>query len=153
MVASSAGMLSVAIVGGGIGGIAAAAFLERAGLPAVVYGQAEVLREVGAGLVLAPWIRQQHRVPNVSSAPVFVAAASQRTKRVELGRAVIPIGYESPFRLAEDLPMVDVLSPRRLQAGFSAGVPPTADLPAGRAGLRRRLARLWPISLPDCPPG
>jgi salicylate hydroxylase len=54
MVASSAGMLSVAIVGGGIGGIAAAAFLRRAGLPAVIYEQAEVLREVGAGLVLAP---------------------------------------------------------------------------------------------------
>jgi salicylate hydroxylase len=54
MVAPSAGLPSVAIVGGGIGGIATAAFLWRAGLPAVVYEQAEVLREVGAGLVLAP---------------------------------------------------------------------------------------------------
>jgi alkanesulfonate monooxygenase SsuD/methylene tetrahydromethanopterin reductase-like flavin-dependent oxidoreductase (luciferase family) len=77
------------------------------------------------------WIRQQHLVPNVSSAPVFLAAASQRTRRVELGTAVIPIGYESPFRLAEDLSMVDVLSRGRLQAGFSAGVPPTADLLGG----------------------
>jgi salicylate hydroxylase len=41
-------------VGGGIGGVAAAAFLRRAGLPAVVYEQAPALREVGAGLVLAP---------------------------------------------------------------------------------------------------
>lgn len=77
------------------------------------------------------WIRQQHLVPNVSSAPVFLAAASQRTKRIELGTAVIPIGYESPFRLAEDLSMADVLSRGRLQAGFSAGVPPTADLLGG----------------------
>lgn len=38
------------------------------------------------------WIRQQHLVPNVSSAAVFLAAASQRTRRVELGTAVIPIG-------------------------------------------------------------
>jgi len=44
----------VAIVGGGIGGVAAAAFLHRAGLPCVVYEQASVLKEVGAGLVLAP---------------------------------------------------------------------------------------------------
>lgn len=47
-------MPRVAIVGGGIGGVAAAAFLVRAGLPAVVYEQAPELREVGAGLVLAP---------------------------------------------------------------------------------------------------
>jgi alkanesulfonate monooxygenase SsuD/methylene tetrahydromethanopterin reductase-like flavin-dependent oxidoreductase (luciferase family) len=77
------------------------------------------------------WIRQQHLVPNVSSAAVFLGAASQRTRRIELGSAVIQIGYESPFRLAEDLSVADVLSRGRLQAGFSAGVPPTADLLAG----------------------
>jgi alkanesulfonate monooxygenase SsuD/methylene tetrahydromethanopterin reductase-like flavin-dependent oxidoreductase (luciferase family) len=38
---------------------------------------------------------------------------------------------ESPFRLAEDLSVADVRSRGRLRAGFSAGVPPTADLPAG----------------------
>jgi alkanesulfonate monooxygenase SsuD/methylene tetrahydromethanopterin reductase-like flavin-dependent oxidoreductase (luciferase family) len=77
------------------------------------------------------WIRQQHLVPNVSSAAVFLAAASQRTRRIELGTAVIPIGYESPFRLAEDLAMVDVLARGRLQAGFSAGVPTNSELLAG----------------------
>jgi alkanesulfonate monooxygenase SsuD/methylene tetrahydromethanopterin reductase-like flavin-dependent oxidoreductase (luciferase family) len=77
------------------------------------------------------WIRQQHLVPNVSSAPVFLAAASQRTARIELGSAVIPIGYESPFRLAEDLAMADVLSRGRLQVGFSAGVPANSQLLAG----------------------
>ena len=44
----------IAIVGGGIGGLAAAAFLHRAGLPAVVYEQTAELREIGAGLVIAP---------------------------------------------------------------------------------------------------
>jgi alkanesulfonate monooxygenase SsuD/methylene tetrahydromethanopterin reductase-like flavin-dependent oxidoreductase (luciferase family) len=77
------------------------------------------------------WIRQQHLVPNVSSAPVFLAAASQRTRRIELGTAVIPIGYESPFRLAEDLSMADVLSRGRLQVGFSAGAPTNSELMAG----------------------
>jgi alkanesulfonate monooxygenase SsuD/methylene tetrahydromethanopterin reductase-like flavin-dependent oxidoreductase (luciferase family) len=67
----------------------------------------------------------------VSSAPVFLAAASQRTRRIELGTAVIQIGYESPFRLAEDLSMADVLSRGRLQVGFSAGVPTNAELLAG----------------------
>jgi salicylate hydroxylase len=45
---------SVAIVGGGIGGLAAAAFLHRAGLNCTVYEQAAQLTEIGAGLVVAP---------------------------------------------------------------------------------------------------
>ncbi|HEY8481366.1 MAG TPA: LLM class flavin-dependent oxidoreductase [Spirillospora sp.] len=73
------------------------------------------------------WVRQRHLEHGVSSAAVFPAAATQRTRRVELGTAVIPIGYENPFRLAEDLATVDVLSQGRLQAGFSAGMP-HADL-------------------------
>jgi alkanesulfonate monooxygenase SsuD/methylene tetrahydromethanopterin reductase-like flavin-dependent oxidoreductase (luciferase family) len=67
----------------------------------------------------------------VSSAAVFLAAASQRTRRIELGTAVIPIGYESPFRLGEDLSTADVLSRGRLQVGMSAGTPPHAELMAG----------------------
>jgi len=44
----------IAILGGGIGGLAAAAFLHREGLAATVYEQAAALGEVGAGLVVAP---------------------------------------------------------------------------------------------------
>lgn len=44
----------IAIIGGGIGGLAAAAFLRRAGLTATVHEQAPVLTEVGAWLVVAP---------------------------------------------------------------------------------------------------
>jgi salicylate hydroxylase len=44
----------VAIVGGGLGGLATAAFLHQAGVPAVVYEQARELREVGAGIMVPP---------------------------------------------------------------------------------------------------
>lgn len=44
----------VAVVGGGIGGLATAAFLHRAGIEATVYEQAPALAEVGAGLVVSP---------------------------------------------------------------------------------------------------
>jgi len=47
-------MAEIAIIGGGIGGLAAAAFLHRAGLPSTVYEQAAELREIGAGVVVAP---------------------------------------------------------------------------------------------------
>jgi len=44
----------IAVVGGGIGGLAAARFLHLAGMPATVYEQAAALKQVGAGLVVAP---------------------------------------------------------------------------------------------------
>lgn len=44
----------IAILGGGIGGLATSAFLRREGIPATIYEQATELREVGAGLVVAP---------------------------------------------------------------------------------------------------
>jgi salicylate hydroxylase len=44
----------IAILGGGIGGLAAAAFLRDNGFDSDVYEQADALTEVGAGLVIAP---------------------------------------------------------------------------------------------------
>ncbi|HZB33682.1 MAG TPA: FAD-dependent monooxygenase [Streptosporangiaceae bacterium] len=46
--------LRIAIVGAGIGGLATAGFLHRAGLAATVYEQATALTEVGAGIVVSP---------------------------------------------------------------------------------------------------
>lgn len=74
------------------------------------------------------WVRQRHLEPGVSSASTFLAAASQRTKKIEIGSAVIQLGYESPPRLAEDLATVDVLSQGRLNVGLSTGLPTHADL-------------------------
>lgn len=52
-----------------------------------------------------------------------MAAASQRTSRIELGTAVIPLGWENPLRLAEDLATVDILSGGRINPGVSVGPP------------------------------
>ena len=46
--------MRIAIVGGGLGGLAAALFLRKAGLDATVYEQVPELREVGAGIVVSP---------------------------------------------------------------------------------------------------
>jgi salicylate hydroxylase len=61
-------MTEIAIIGGGIGGLAAAAFLHRAGLPATVYEQAAQLREVGAGVIVAPNAARLLRVLGVLDA-------------------------------------------------------------------------------------
>jgi alkanesulfonate monooxygenase SsuD/methylene tetrahydromethanopterin reductase-like flavin-dependent oxidoreductase (luciferase family) len=69
------------------------------------------------------WVRSRHLERAISSAATFLAAASQRTRRIRLGTAVIQLGYENPFRLAEDLATVDLLSKGRLEVGVSAGAP------------------------------
>ncbi|MER6936118.1 FAD-dependent monooxygenase [Nocardioides sp. NPDC127514] len=61
MTARTTVALRIAILGGGIGGLAAAAFLRREGLTATVYEQATQIAEVGAGLVVAPNAARQLR--------------------------------------------------------------------------------------------
>jgi len=94
-------------------------------------GLEHTLQELAYGETLgfdSAWVRQRHLEAGISSATAFLAAATQRTSRMQLGTAVIPIGYESPYRLAEDLSTVDVLSRGRLNIGVSAGRPLHAEL-------------------------
>ena len=91
-----------------------------------VTGYEQTLRLFEDGEALgfdSAWVRQRHLERAVSSATTILAAASQRTSRIDLGTAVIQMGYENPFRLAEDLATVDVLSRGRLNVGLSAGAP------------------------------
>jgi len=69
------------------------------------------------------WVRHRHLQYGISSPVAVLAAATQRTSRIELGTAVIPVGWENPLRLAEDLATVDVLSGGRLNPGVSIGPP------------------------------
>jgi salicylate hydroxylase len=64
--------LRVAIVGGGIGGLAAALWLRRANVDATVYEQAPEPREVGAGIVVPPnLVRALDRVGLAERLPHF----------------------------------------------------------------------------------
>ncbi|MFB2894347.1 FAD-dependent monooxygenase [Aerosakkonemataceae cyanobacterium BLCC-F50] len=56
-------MTKVIIIGGGIGGSAAALALSRAGLEPVVYERTKALREVGAGIAL--WANATHILQNL----------------------------------------------------------------------------------------
>lgn len=73
------------------------------------------------------WLRDRHLQPGISSPVAIMAAASQRTSRIELGTAVIPLGLENPFRLAEDLATVDILSGGRINPGVSVNTPMLYD--------------------------
>src|SRR3954463_12394461 len=55
-----------------------------------------------------------------SSAPeVFLAAASQRTKRIRLGHGIVlmPPGYNQPARVAERIATLDLVSRGRVEWG------------------------------------
>lgn len=89
-------------------------------------GHASTLEVIELGEQLgfdSAWLRHRHLQYGISSPVAVLAAASQRTRRIELGTAVIPLGWENPLRLAEDLATVDVLSGGRLNPGVSVGVP------------------------------
>ncbi|MFJ4833411.1 LLM class flavin-dependent oxidoreductase [Streptomyces sp. NPDC088747] len=89
-------------------------------------GHESTLEIIGLGERLgfdSAWVRHRHLQYGISSPVAVLAAASQRTSRIELGTAVIPLGWENPLRLAEDLATVDILSGGRLNPGLSVGPP------------------------------
>ncbi|MED7953064.1 LLM class flavin-dependent oxidoreductase [Streptomyces sp. BE303] len=82
------------------------------------------LMELGEQLGFdSAWVRHRHLQYGISSPVAVLAAASQRTRRIQLGTAVIPLGWENPLRLAEDLATTDILSGGRLNPGISVGRP------------------------------
>jgi alkanesulfonate monooxygenase SsuD/methylene tetrahydromethanopterin reductase-like flavin-dependent oxidoreductase (luciferase family) len=89
-------------------------------------GHESTLRVIELGEQLgfdSAWVRHRHLQYGISSPVAVLAAASQRTSRIALGTAVIPLGWENPLRLAEDLATVDLLSGGRLNPGVSVGPP------------------------------
>ncbi|GAA1834298.1 LLM class flavin-dependent oxidoreductase [Pseudonocardia ailaonensis] len=93
-------------------------------------GHETTLRMIERGEELgfdSAWLRHRHLQFGISSPVAVLAAATQRTSRIELGTAVTPLGWENPLRLAEDLATVDVLSGGRLNPGISVGPPMSYD--------------------------
>lgn len=89
------------------------------------------------------WLRTRHLQYGVSSPSVLFGAISQRTSRIGLGNAVIPVGNENPFRLAEDLGTIDVLSGGRALPGLSVHAPGTGPGPLDDAANDIVFDRGW----------
>ena len=67
-------------------------------------GHEQTLRLIEHAEVLgfdSVWVRQRHLQPGISSPVAVLDAASQRTNRIALGIAVIPLGIENPLRLGD----------------------------------------------------
>src|ERR1700758_658120 len=71
-------------------------------------------------------IAEHHTTPlgMASSPSVFLAAATQSTRRLRFGALVYPLPMYHPLRLAEEICMLDHLSGGRLEVGVGRGVSP-----------------------------
>ena len=69
------------------------------------------------------YFRVHHFARQLGSPFPLLAACGARTKRIELGTAVIDMRYENPLYMAEDAGAADLISGGRLQLGISRGSP------------------------------
>jgi len=72
------------------------------------------------------YVRVHHFAPQLGSPFPLLAAIGARTRRVEIGTAVIDMRYENPLYMAEDAAAADLIAGGRLQLGISRGSPEPA---------------------------
>ena len=169
--------LRVAIVGGGIGGVAAANALRQVGIEAHVYEQAPALKEVGAGVALHPnGVRMLRRLGFGDALPRFGARWTDPQFRHPDGRLIAPfvppdadIEIFGMHRadllqfLVDDLPP-DVVHVKHRCTGFSQdddhavlnfanGARVTADVVVGADGIHSSLQQYVTPPSPPLPAG
>jgi alkanesulfonate monooxygenase SsuD/methylene tetrahydromethanopterin reductase-like flavin-dependent oxidoreductase (luciferase family) len=69
------------------------------------------------------YFRVHHFARQLASPFPLLAAIGAKTKRIEIGTAVIDMRYENPHYLAEDAGSADLIAGGRLQLGISRGSP------------------------------
>src|SRR5881397_2662636 len=102
--------------------------------------QIELADRIGLDYV---WEVEHHFLEEYShsSAPeVFLAAASQRTKRIRLGHGIVqlPPGFNHPARVAERIAMLDLVSGGRVEFGTGES---SSQMELGGFGVDREQKR------------
>ncbi|MEZ4596301.1 MAG: LLM class flavin-dependent oxidoreductase [Chloroflexota bacterium] len=69
------------------------------------------------------YVRVHHFARQLGSPFPLLAAIGARTRRIEIGTAVIDMRYENPLYMAEDAGAADLIAGGRLQLGISRGSP------------------------------
>jgi alkanesulfonate monooxygenase SsuD/methylene tetrahydromethanopterin reductase-like flavin-dependent oxidoreductase (luciferase family) len=69
------------------------------------------------------YFRVHHFARQLGSPFPLLAAVGARTKRIEIGTAVIDMRYENPLYMVEDAGAADIIAGGRLQLGISRGSP------------------------------
>src|SRR5512146_3235383 len=69
------------------------------------------------------YFRVHHFAQQLASPFPLLAAIGARTRRIEIGTAVIDMRYENPLYMLEDAGAADLIAGGRLQLGISRGSP------------------------------
>src|ERR1700745_1144566 len=69
------------------------------------------------------YFRVHHFAQQLASPFPLLAAVGAKTRKIEIGTAVIDMRYENPHYMAEDAGAADLISGGRLQLGISRGSP------------------------------
>jgi alkanesulfonate monooxygenase SsuD/methylene tetrahydromethanopterin reductase-like flavin-dependent oxidoreductase (luciferase family) len=69
------------------------------------------------------YFRVHHFARQLASPFPLLAAVGAKTKKIEIGTAVIDMRYENPYYMAEDASAADLIAGGRLQLGISRGSP------------------------------
>ncbi len=165
--------LNVGIIGGGIGGVAAAVALQRAGIDTTVYERAPELREVGAGMMLWPNATRvlkelgllkrvsacsgpnQHFLVRSSAGAVLMDIGLGQfevpalcTRRSDLLDALLSALPRERIRLGHELTRLEQLK-SGVRVHFANGCVEEHDAVIGADGIRSRVrAELFGISDP-----
>jgi len=155
--------VNIGIVGGGIGGVAAAVALHQAGFDATVYERALQLREVGAGMMLWPNATRVLQALGLldkvlersGSSTHFLVRASRGAvlMKIALGEFDVPAVCTRRADLLTVL--LDALSPRcihlgqklntleqspdKVRIGFAGGAAAEHDVVIGADGIRSKV--------------
>jgi 2-polyprenyl-6-methoxyphenol hydroxylase-like FAD-dependent oxidoreductase len=155
--------LNIGIVGGGIGGVAAAVALHRVGIEATVYERAPELREVGAGMMLWPNATRvlrdlgllekvvalsgptRHFLVRGSAGAILMDIALGRfdvpalcTRRADLLDALISALPAERIRLGHDFESFECRK-RGVSVHFVGGISAEHDFLIGADGIRSRV--------------
>ena len=109
---------------------------------------AEAVEDLGAD---GAYFRVHHFAQQLASPFPLLAAIGARTKRIEIGTAVIDMRYENPLYMVEDAGAADLIAGGRLQLGISRGSPEQVIdgfRYFGYAPAEGRPTPTWPASTP-----
>ena len=154
---------NIGIVGGGIGGVAAAVALNQVGVEAAVYERAPQIREAGAGMMLWPnatrvlraWGLLDCLLERCGSSTHFLVRSSKGTilmnialgsfdvpaitvRRSDLLGALLSALPPNRIRLGQKLSRLEQ-SRNRVKISFESGVSAEHDVVIGADGIRSRV--------------
>lgn len=119
--------------------------------------QAEAYERLGYDYI---WVGEHHfmgEYTHMSAPDLYMAAVSQRTKRIRLGSAIFQLSthHNHPARIAERLAWLDLLSNGRWEFGSGpAGIDEVAPVIAGVEGETERVtneaSEIWETCLREC---